>query len=75
MAFATHRPSASSRALRLAPTLAALTAALMLGACGQTLNPAGGSDLLSIGGSNPPQQVQTAQAADQPAGPADADDL
>jgi Flp pilus assembly protein TadD len=74
MAFATHRPSASSRALRLAPTLAALTAALMLGACGQTLNPAGGSDLLSIGGSNPPQQVQTAQAA-EPAGPADADDL
>ena len=36
MAFASHRHPAT-RALRQAPTLAALTAALMLGACGQSL--------------------------------------
>lgn len=63
MAFASHRHPAA-RALRQAPTLAALTAALMLGACGQSLP--------GINGSAPSVQIR---AAAQPEAPTDADEL
>ncbi len=68
MAFASHRHPASF-ALRQAPTLAALTAALMLGACGQSLT--SGKDLLSLN-SPPPVQIQ---AAGQSEAPTDAAEL
>jgi Flp pilus assembly protein TadD len=65
MAFASHRHAAFCR-LRQGGTIAALTASLMLGACGQSLAP-GGSDLLSINGSSSsaPQPQATAQTAPQ----------
>ena len=69
MAFASHRHPAS-RALRQAPTLAALTAALMLGACGQSLT--SGKELLSINSSAPPVHIQ---AAGQSEAPTDAGEL
>ena len=72
MAFASHRHPARSR-LRQGGTIAALTASLMLGACGQSLTP-GASDLLSINGSSAPAQQQ-AQASAQPAGAGTGDDL
>lgn len=63
MAFAPHRHPAF-RKLQERRTLAALAASLMLGGCGQVLNP-GASDLLSL--SNP-QQSQSRQAqANEPA--------
>ena len=67
MAFASHRHPAFSR-LRHGGTIAALTASLMLGACGQSLTP-GASDLLSINGSSAsaPQAQAAAQPATQPA--------
>lgn len=63
MASASHRQSAARR-LRQGGTIAALTAALMLGACGQTLKP-GGGDLLSI---NSPENM-AARATRRPAQP------
>ena len=60
MAFASHRQS--PRRLRHGGTIAALTASLMLGACGQTLQNSGG--LLSDNGS----ETRVAQAAPPPAG-------
>ena len=63
MAFASHRHPAT-RALRQAPTLAALTAALMLGACGQSLT--GGKDLLSLNSSAPPVHIQAAGQSEAP---------
>ena len=68
MAFASHRHPAP-RALRQTPTLAALTAALMLGACGQSLT---GKDLLSLNSPAPPVHIQ---AAGQSEAPIDADEL
>ena len=68
MAFASHRHPAFSR-LRHGSTIAALTASLMLGACGQSLTP-GASDLLSINGSS-----ASAPQAQAPAQPATQDDL
>jgi Flp pilus assembly protein TadD len=69
MAFASHRHPARSRLRQGGGTIAALTASLMLCACGQTLTP-GASDLLSINGSSAPAQQQ-AQASAQPAGAGD----
>lgn len=63
MAFASHRHPVFSRP-RHSSTIAALTASLMLGACGQSLTP-GASDLLSINGSS--ASAPQAQAAAQPA--------
>lgn len=63
MAFAPHRHPAFRR-LHERRTLAALAASLMLGGCGQVLNP-GASDLLSL---SPPPQSQSKQAqANEPA--------
>lgn len=66
MAFASNRHPASL-ALRLVPTLAALAAALMLGACGQSLP--GGKDLLSLNNSAPPVQIQAAGQSEAPTDP------
>ena len=66
MAFASHRHPASF-ALRLAPTFAALTAALMLSACGQSLT--SGKDLLSLNSSAPPVHIQAAGKSEAPADP------
>jgi Flp pilus assembly protein TadD len=66
MAFASHRHPASF-ALRQAPTLAVLTAALMLSACGQSLTSA--KDLLSINSSAPPVHIQAAGKSEAPADP------
>jgi Flp pilus assembly protein TadD len=71
MAFASHQHPAFSR-LRHGGTIAALTASLMLGACGQSLTP-GASDLLSINGSS--ASAQQAQATAQPATQRAGDDL
>ena len=60
MASASHRPS--PRSLRHGGTIAALTASLMLGACGQTLQSSGG--LLSDNGS----ETRVAQTAPPSAG-------
>ncbi|MFA5899893.1 MAG: tetratricopeptide repeat protein [Hyphomicrobium sp.] len=67
MAFATHRHSA--RRLRQGGTIAALTASLLLGACGQTLG-SGGDHLALIGNERPaqtrgqrPDPAQVAQTA------------
>ena len=63
MAFATHRHPAF-RSLQERRTLAALAASLMLGGCGQVLNP-GATDLLSL---NTPPHSQMRQAqANEPA--------
>lgn len=50
MAFAFYAPTAH-RGLRQVPTLAAFTASLMLGACGQTMTSSG--DLLAANAANP----------------------
>jgi Flp pilus assembly protein TadD len=60
MAFAPHRHPAFP-SLRNGCTLAALTASLLLGACGQVLSP-GSSDLLSLKGSSTPANAPSASA-------------
>jgi len=68
MAFASHPQPA--RNLRRGGTIATLTASLLLGACGQTLSPAGGNNLLSVNGEQKPQKVAANQPAPPPQSPA-----
>lgn len=65
MAFASHWQPA--RRLRQGGTIAALTASLMLGACGQTLKP--GADLASLNNpeKTPPASTQSVAKAGAPA--------
>jgi Flp pilus assembly protein TadD len=64
MASASH---SAARRLRQGGTIAALTASLMLGACGQTMQPGAAGELISVtnaGAKQPP--AQQAQATSQP---------
>ncbi|NSL72830.1 hypothetical protein C6Y62_13535 [Hyphomicrobium sulfonivorans] len=64
MAFASHRHTLAARRLRQGGTMAALTASLMLGACGQTLQNSGG--LLSTASTDAQQSQQQQQRPQRP---------
>jgi Flp pilus assembly protein TadD len=63
MASASH---SAARRLRRGGTIAALTASLMLGACGQSMQPGSAGELISVtNGQQPPRQAAPAQTAAQ----------
>lgn len=68
MAFASHRHTSAAHRLRQGGTMAALTASLMLGACGQTLQNSGGLISTASSDTQAPHQQQRAQRPQQGAG-------
>jgi Flp pilus assembly protein TadD len=65
MASVSHRQLAARR-VRQGGTIAALTASLMLGACGQALTPGSAAELISLHSSSSAPAQPTRQAAAQP---------